>query len=41
MPHNEPTTDDIWTSDISYPDQSALITSIFLEPIVLIYEHAT
>ena len=41
MPHNEPTTDNIWASDISYPDQSALITSIFLEPIALIYEHAT
>lgn len=41
MPHNEPTTDNIWASDISYPDQSALITSLFLEPIALIYEHAT
>ena len=41
MPHNEPTTDNIWISNISYPDQSALITPIFLEFIALIYEHAT
>lgn len=41
MPHNELTTDNIWASDILYPGQFALITSNFLEPIALIYEHAT
>ena len=41
MPHNEPTTDNICALDISYRDQSALITSIFLEHIAIIYEHAT
>lgn len=35
MPHNEPTTDKIWASDISRPDKSALITSSFLNVLLL------